>query len=315
MRHLFPLCHRSACAILTLALLPLAAARGEVDAPTVDVDFVLKSLKQIEEKNSSSSKATLQKAISDFNSAATANGRAMEFFEQATRATVFAGQNLQQTQYQEWKKKEADKLKSQDMQEAARLHLFYLSLTLQFASKTPVNQLVPALTQYTEQVFNTHADFSKQDLMKRSLNDSIFVRWYGLSHYLSGLKDWEMTPGNADAMWDKLILPELRKSKDRRVIQYWDQRIERETKNLGDTKREFTLEQFTQVQKPTLLWRRAEDLNTVGLRNHAINEMLALIKNHPAHPENAAWITKLTALLTPPVPKEAKAAPSTASTE
>ncbi len=305
---------------LPLALLvALYAPALAQDAPAVDAQTLLRALKQIQERNTEATKSQLNKVIQDFRAAASSNSKAIAFYEEAIRATQFAGQTLQQTQFQEWKKKEAEKLRSNEMQTAARLHLVYATLTLDHAKGVPVSDLLPALFQYTNQIIEVREDanrrelFDKQELLKGKVTDSIFIRWYGAGKLLADLKNWEPSPGNVDGIYQKTILPQMRKNKDARIIQYWDGRITRESKRVSEGKVAFNIEQFNLVQKPTLLWQRAEDLLAIGQRNRAINEMFSIIKNFPDHPDTPTRIASLEKTLTPePAPATAQA-PTTAS--
>ena len=209
------------------------------------------------------------------------------------RAISFVGQSHGQTDFQDWKKKEAEHLKSPEMQTAVRLHLNYLILSLQYSNGMTIPQLVPTLIRYSELVTSANAEVVRQEVLRRSVADSIFVKWYNAQRMFGELKDWEMSPGNVDGIWEKTILPQLRKDKDPRVIVYWDNKIKSAIEVMAESKRTFDLEQFNQIHKPTLLWSRAKDLIVVGQRNRGIGEMFAIVKNWPDHPSNAEWIAKL----------------------
>jgi len=299
--------------LLLVAL--LATPAFAQDAPPVNSQELLRALKLLQSRNEEMQKAQFNKAIQDFRAAASSNSKAIAFYEEAVRATRFAGQTLQQTQFQEWKKKEAERLRSNEMQTAARLHLTYAVLTLEAARGTPIEQLLPALFQYTNEILklredpDRRADFDKQELLKGSISGGVFIQWYGAGKMLTSLKGWEGSPGDVDGIYQKTILPEMRKQKDFRITQYWDARIDREARQVEHGKGAFKIDQFNQIQKPNLLWQRAEDMLAVGQQNRAISEMFGLIKNFPDHPETPARIAKLEKLLTPPP----AAAPSPAS--
>lgn len=294
--------------VFSLALFTPAAgfAQQEHDAPPVDLRQLLQELKQIEAKSSASSKGRQQKVLSDLSAAAASGSRATDFYEQAIRATRFAGQAQQQTQFQEWKKKEAEKLRSHDMQTAVQLHLQYLVITLKHAWGTPMEETLPALFQYTHQLTPLLADKGKrpfhlrEPLMSKPLGESVFVQWYGLGGDLPAAKGWELAPIKLDGMYEKTILPIMRKQKDARIVQYWDMRIEREARQAEEDRRTFGQDQFNFVKKPDLLWSRAKDLLVVGQKNRAMTEMLAVIRAYPDHPEALARIAELEKLATPP---------------
>lgn len=122
-------------------------------------------------------------------------------------------------------------------------------------------------------------------------------------------KEWEMSPGNVDGIFEKIILPELRAQRDPRLLEYWDVKIKREGDAAAKTKLAFDAERFTQFRRPDLLWSRAEDELVLGQRNKAINDMFGLIKGHPAHPNASSWVSRLEVLLTPPPSAPPSASP------
>jgi len=282
--------------LLPLIATPLFAQ----DAPPVDVQALLNSLQKIQGQNTVSTKAQHDKVLQDFRAAAESNAKAIGFYEEAVRATLFGG-----PKFQEWKKKEGEKLRSNEMQTAVRLHLTYLTLSLQYANGTPVSELLPALFNYTNQVLALREDpvkreaYDRIEISKKGISDSIFIRWYGVEKAVADLKDWENNPMNVDGIYQATILPQMRKDKDARIVQYWDMRLQREAKLAVEGKLPFNADQFNLIQRPNLLWSRAEDLLAIGQRNRAINEMFAVVKNFPSHPEAGGWISKLQALLAP----------------
>lgn len=279
---------------LCIALSATAVAAG--DGPPVDVKTMLDTLHTLKEKQEVSAKAQLARVVGDFYHAASSNAAAIDFYEEAIRATQFQGQSRENAQFRDWKKKEADKLKSPEMQIAARLHLNYLALTLQRAAGSKIEDLMPQLIGYTSQILEP-GPMLDQPLMKQKITDSLFVKWYAIGGQLAGLEKWEMSPGNADGVFEKSILPYLREKKDPRLLSYWDEKIQREAALATSSRLAFNAESFNQVRRPALLWSRAQDMIVLGQRNRALAEMFALVKNNPGHPDVGTWIDQLQHLL------------------
>ena len=243
------------------------------------------------------------------SSAGADNSSAINFYLQAVEQVQFQGETREHTQFQEWKKKDANQLKDPDMQNAVRLHLNYLVISLQRAMGATVDQLTPSLLNYINQVQTDQDAIASQGMMKQSIASSIFVKWYGLGGMITGLKDWEMTPGDVDGIYAMTLLPEMRKNKDPRVLQYWDDKISREAAQASKSNLSFTAQDFEQMRRPKLLWSRAEDELLLGQRNRAISDMFALIKNYGNHPDAGAWISELKGILSP-APAESSATPA-----
>ena len=164
-------------------------------------------------------------------------------------------------------------------------------------------------------IVNGHAAPAPLDpeFMGQPLTSSVFVKWLHIESYVSGQDDWESVPGDVDGIYDKTILPEFRKNMDPRLLQYWDQRIQREGDIATKTKLNFTVEQFNQITRPKLLWNRAQELLALKQKNRGINEMLTIIKSYPTHPDSTNWISQLQQIVSPPATSPAPAAAAPAS--
>ena len=111
---------------------------------------------------------------------------------------------------------------------------------------------------------------------------------------------WETVPGNVNGIYNAIILPEFRATKDARLLDYWDMMIRKEQENIYAGMPDFEEKQWSQVKRPSMLWSRAQDLLLLGQRNRAMTEMFNLIKAFPQHPESAGWISQLEGLIAPP---------------
>lgn len=291
--------------VFSLCIAFSTTAVAAEDGPPVDVKTMIETLHKLKEKQEVSAKTQLARVVGDFYHAASSNAAAIDFYEEAIRSTQFQGQSRENAQFRDWKKKEADKLKSPEMQTAARLHLNYLALTLQRANGAKIEDLMPQLIGYTSQILDP-GPMLDQPLMKQKITDSVFVKWYAIDSQLAGLEKWEMSPGNADGIFEKSILPYLREKKDSRLLSYWDEKIQREATLATNSRLAFNSESFNQVRRPALMWSRAQDMIVLGQRNRALAEMFALVKNNPGHPEVGNWIEHLQQLLS-----ETPAAPAT----
>ena len=116
---------------------------------------------------------------------------------------------------------------------------------------------------------------------------------------------WEPVPGNVNGIYDAVILPEFRDSKDPRLMDYWDMMLRKNQESIYAGMPAFDERQKTQVERPSLLWSRAQDMLLIGLRNRAITEMFNLIKAYPTHTEAANWIKQLEQVLSPAAPAPA----------
>jgi len=279
-----------------IPFLVATSALAQPDAPPVNTDAILKELQQIKDTGEASIKNQFARVLQTVNSASSNGSAAMDLYLQANRSVQFSGQSNESVQFQEWKKKEGDKLKSKGFQEALRLYLVYLSLTLQSSMGAKTSDLIAPLVNYATQV-NADADFIEdgRDLMNKSLGESVIVRGFGVA--LKPASNWVMTPGDIDEMYLRIILPALREKQDPSAVEYWNQKIERESEATISSKRNFDQDRFTKNRKPALLWNRAKEFYLIGQKNRGITEMFAVIKACPSHPDCARWIAEFEGLL------------------
>lgn len=151
------------------------------------------------------------------------------------------------------------------------------------------------------------------DQILASLPGSVVVQSLGIETLLSDVgktkgpeattgEGWELSPGNVDGIYLKIIQPEYRAAKDPRIVEYWDMKLKSEADTATKSKLSFGIEKFNLVRRPQILWGRAQDLLAIGQRNRAISEMLKVIQGNPTHADSAGWIASLEQTLLPPAP-------------
>jgi hypothetical protein len=282
---------------------------------------MLQGLQDLKTKQTVTSKSLLAQTITDFSSAASSDASALDFYIEAVRVTQFVGQPHEQTAFREWKKKEIPKLSGP----AIRAALRYTTISLQRSAGATDSQIFPVLLDYAQDTGSMLSSISDQPIVKQSVTGNIFARWYNIGEQLSGLANggsspgkvdsidnWESSPGNVDQIYQKFLLPYMRKNRDPRLIQYWDQKISDETAAASSATAAFSTDRFNQTRRPQLLWSRAEDLIVINQRNQALSEMYTIVKNFPTHPDAAKWIDELQGLLTAPAVSATTTAPAPA---
>ena len=299
--------------ILSFLLIPVLVF-AQTDSGPVNTESVLKELQKIKGSRETNLKSQLNQIFQTVKSAASNGTEAIDLYLQAEFSTQFNGQNQDKVQFLEWKKKQSDKLKSKTFQEALRLYLSYLALTIQSSMGTKNEEMIQPLINYTvmaspEIEFLTDGD----EFMKRPLDNSLIVRYLGLT--LTPQTSWINTPGNLDEMYSEVIMPDFRLKKSPQAIEYWNRQIEKESNSIENEKRVFQVDQFTRIRKPALLWNKALEFYLIGQKNRGITEMLSVIKAYPTHPDAAGWVTKLEEYIATqtPLPSSAPLPPSTPS--
>jgi len=320
----------SFCLAASLLISAAPFAHAEQDAAPVDVNTILSTLKTIQKQTTDNSKAEKTKLAQQFLSLSRDTSGAISYYEEATRATKFEGESREGTQFQQWKTEQDARMKGKPFRDGLSLHLLYLGLTLERSSGMEVKALIPDLISYTQQVMaaqdsgapppppvirppwgqqgrrqqqqqaSANPATLDDEWVKQALTSSIFVKWLQISSYVSSVQDWEMTPGNVDGIYAKTILPEFRRVKDPRVLEYWDMRMTREAAQASASGRNFDMDKYNQVTMPNLLWSRAQEYLALDQKNRGITEMVKLIKSYPTHPSVPDWISQVQQILQPP---------------
>ena len=200
----------------------------------------------------------------------------------------------------EWRRRNAALLRNRDFLDALRLHLVYLNLTWQHSLGAKTKDQIGALLDYVAQVSKNAPLDEEFDITRKSLGESVFVHYFQIGPYISGLKDWHDRPFDVDGIYERVIFPELRAEKSPRLLDGWRDRIQTETTRAASAQNTLAVNKFNNIRLPTLLWSRAEDEVTLGLTNQAVSDMLGLIKAHPDHPDFDQWTARLTEIVSPP---------------
>lgn len=318
-------------------VLAFAAPALAQDAPAIDLKGMADALKKIKTQRAAAEKALELKVVQDLRISSASNAAAVAFYQSALMATQ--GKDASEVQ---------DLAKSEAVQNAARLHLGYLLMTIQRALGATTKQLEPGLMAHiaaltaagagdTVILFRRERNqelkeagyripnakgktppgkealFWEQGLINQSVKNSVFVQWYGIAAMLADVKDWEMSPGNVDGIYQNTLLPYYRQTKDARVLAYWDQKLKDEAQKASASGAQFKIDQFNKVRRPQLLWKRAQDELTIGLRNRGMTDMMELVKTCPDHPDLNDWIVQLEGMLNPSAKPAASPSPEGAN--
>ena len=272
--------------LLLAAAFPVGASAQQ--APPFDPNAVLATLKDLKTKQ--------QTTVNREKSGVTANIAAAiadpgKFYELAVSAVELQnGGGNDGSRLVEWRKRHAAELRNRDFLDALRQHLVYLSLTWQHSMGAKTKDQLGALLDYVSQVSRNAELYDAFDITKKSLAEGVFVPYFQIGPYISGLPDWQDRPFDVNAIYEKIILPELRAEKNPRLLDCWRDRIQIETARATSAQNALTANKFNNIRLPTLLWNRAEDELTLGLTNAAVADMLAQIKAHPDHPDFDHWV-------------------------
>lgn len=147
--------------------------------------------------------------------------------------------------------------------------------------------------------------------INESVLSSVFAKHYKLDATVSKRETGAYSPGDVDAIYDKMILPFFREAKQAaNLMNAWQKRINQQTAMAEAQHFKEAKEQFVAEKLPVLRWGQAHELFTLGQEETAAQTMLSLIRANMSHRNASNWIEELKALVkkekppaTQPVPE------------
>ncbi len=293
----------------TLALAALVCAssplwgQADRDLPPLNTAHVLRELEQVETKQreiAASRQRERSNILSDALGSGTAPGR---LYEEAVRATQFAGRAKESSDFGAWSKKNADLLRSAEMRQAIQLHVRYLLLSLQ-RREVPSADLTSAVLQYANDLATAnveappgHLPREAGDLLNKPVSDGVFAKWLLPDEHLPDPKLWEPNAGNLAGILEKNVRAPLRGKNSPLVLQTWDLQIKALNDSAQNSANPVETGRIKSFALPAAIFGRATDRAALGQPNRAATEILHLLRTNPAHPDWPTWAEKLKELL------------------
>lgn len=298
---------------LLAASVPTLHAAELKDAPPPNSTALLRELEEIERHQNQALERALRQALDTLGQGAASPSAAAGLYAKAVEVVQFQGMRDRVSAFQEWRKANAGLLRSGEFGQAAQWHLRYLMLSLErAAANDPIASAHSSLT-YATQVATFLLELERQErvageirqLLDRPVADGIFARWLALGPRLPKPAEWEPAAGHLPGILEKNVREPLRKVRDPALMEAWELqlRFEAERATLGRLAHEATI--YNTVRRPHLLFQQAQDMASLGLKNRALQSIVALARTHPTHPDCSRWIQKARELLAAPAPEKA----------
>jgi len=122
------------------------------DGPPVDAAQILQALRQLRQIQEQAVQQRRTAAYQAVASACQSGASAAALWKEAVRTVQFKGADREGAQFREWKDREGDALSSKEAENAARLHMLWLALTLQHSSGVKTRDLLDQVVKYTGQL-------------------------------------------------------------------------------------------------------------------------------------------------------------------
>lgn len=285
------------------------------DLTPSDREVLLERLEKLRATAESRIDARYRAAISAFTAAVASESAAVDLYLKCVEKVNFTDQQRRPADFREWRRRESDRLSAAGFGLALRLQLRWLILTLQAASEDSDRA---QLVTNAQSVVNTMVgEASKlagqQQVLNQAVTSSFFARAYDIGNV--DLEDWPLAPGQIGQIYDRILLPPLRRQRkveDLRAA--WTRRIQQEMTlrehfasdsggrrvGMASAMRGPEYDRFVAERVPELQWQMETDLFRHGDQRGAANRMLAHIEKNLAHGSARKWAEDLERLLESP---------------
>lgn len=297
-------------ALLAVAVLLATALHAQTvqDANPLDAAQVLRELENFEKKQTDLARERQQQLLAQLKEGLGPGTAAGRLYEEAIRATQFAGKDNESHQSAEWSRKNDDLLRNPAMEAAIQFHLRYLILGVQRTDETSRDPAAESFAYATE-LAKAMADGAfknapreANDLLNKPAQEGVFAKWLMIEDRLPKGKDWEQSPGNLQGILEKNVRGPWREAKKPQLPRTWDLQIESLNATAKESDGTAGAERIKTLALPSAVFGRANDKALLGQPNRAAAEILQLVRTYPAHPEWSRWVARLRELIAPATP-------------
>ncbi|RPJ35295.1 MAG: hypothetical protein EHM17_03110 [Verrucomicrobiaceae bacterium] len=297
------------------AVLAIQPAGAETLSPA-DREALLEKLEKLRENADSKVDARFRMAIAAYNAAAGGDQAAAEFHLQCIEKVDFMDQLKKNSDFREWKRKEAEKLSAPGRGLALRLQLRWLILTLRAASEkadrdpliSGVQEIVAAIARDAEKLKD------HRQILSQPVTSSVFAKAYDIGEVT--LEKWPLAPGDIGQIYEQILLPPLHKPGQLEALRSaWIRRIQQEmavqeswagendpaNRRIGTAAelRPPEYDFFVAETVPELQWQMELDLFKHGDEQAAALRMLGHLEKHINHKSARSWAAEFGKLLNP----------------
>ena len=212
-------------------LLGLSLAASTVQSIELTPDQIqslkarLKSLKENLDTHLTTRNTT---AAQTFITAAADPRAAVELYLNCTKMVDYDREGLPETDFRAWKDGQKDRISDPKFVESLQQQLRYLALSCQAAETEDKSKIFAPLMAHVDSL--SMLTEPPTGAVTQSVANSIFARAYYLEDLLGKNENWESVPINIEGIYNRSIMPYLRKENPTGLMNAWDKRIEQETR-------------------------------------------------------------------------------------
>ncbi len=296
---------------LILLLLSLGSPLASAEALTeVDREALLEKLESLSTEASSKVDSRFRAATAAFTEAMSSEKAAIDLYLKCEEMVNYQKMQKSTADFNEWKRKNANRHTNNNFRTALRHQLRWLVLTLEAASEDPQrDRLALEAEKILDTIMSQAGDLAEyREILQQGVNGSVFAKAYDIKSLK--VEKWPMAPAAVQAIYEEVLMPplrnpghldQLRAAWTKRMFyesimaDQWSSKKPEDKPKSGDHSREY--HKFMADTLPKLQWDAEVDLFNAGDQRNAAMRMLAHIEKHIAHEAAPEWAASFTTLL------------------
>lgn len=316
----------------TVAPAPAAGASPGAVKPATDpndisaeeVEGLLRQLRKMRAGLDAEGRRAVAEALKALGPASSSSAEAVSLWLASVRAMEFDKLNRKSADFEEWRKKNDDKLHDAGFANALRLQCRYLKLCLEADTPEKAAAAGPAIVALVEEAIKAMPQCAQYaPLLREDAFSSVTAKKLGVEkqcpegwskallsldgHFERFSADARASnPASLPALW------EVRLRLERAHAEALDQtaRVQRRkrapeapgrrpstardsSRDESDTK---YVEAFETDKYPSLLWAMGEDYYKAGMRRRGIEALFGVLRKYPKHTKASEWVDRVTTM-------------------
>ena len=301
--------------LLALGVILSASTSHAQELTDTEREQLNKRLQKIINKSEKTLAGRQAAAYRAYKNGLSSNTAAFELYLNCIEKVNFTDQGKKNSDFRDWKRKNKDKHSDQGFRLALRHQLNWLVLTIDAARSE--NEDYSDFSSKALSAIDSILDDGKalekhNNILQQSVLGSIYAKAYGFGNFK--IKNWAEQPLAVSNIFEKIILPSLRKTKnssslrsawlkrinyEETMIELWSAKPEGKSLGMKKAIASPALEVFTNEQRPNLIWQMELDVFRSGDEAGAASRMLNHISANHSHNNATKWAEELSKLLTP----------------
>lgn len=280
-----------------------------------EIRGLLAKLSELQSKQDAADRLAQQEALKALTLAVVGNTESMNLYVSSVRVVEFDKLGKKYAEFEEWKKKNDERLHDAGFTAALRLQYRYMKLALESDTEARQTKAAPTLIALADDCIKA---IPQLGVYARVVSEDPFASPVALRFAVEKRKPegWPASPLHLGGV-HALLMKVARATAPKQLPQLWEARIKQERAlaiareelaksqarrqtepfgkkvKPGKTEAEIESEKFDKITLPKLQWEMGEDLFNSGLRRRGIEGLFNVLMKNPDHPSRADWLKAL----------------------